>query len=171
MIRTLLPSLPDTFGNYALGDFAELAAPESISWWPSTIGWRVLVLILAVVAASAVWNAGKRWHANRYRREAQHKLQLLKASPSPEHFLHELNKLLKLTAIVGYSREEVAALSGASWAEFLNAECESPPFTAEQAQWLAEGPYRADALDTQEYAALTAASAAWINAHRGRPDA
>ena len=38
------PPLPDTFGNYALGDFFEVVSPAAISWLPQTAGWAWLGL-------------------------------------------------------------------------------------------------------------------------------
>ena len=35
-IAVSAPPLPETFGNYALGDFAEVVSPAAISWLPQT---------------------------------------------------------------------------------------------------------------------------------------
>lgn len=171
MILAALPSLPDAFGNYSLGDFAHIVAPASISWWPSTVGWALLALLAVVLLVWALWQRAKRWHASRYRREAQNRLKQLRSCDAPEDFLQELNKLLKLTAMAGYSREQVAPLSGQPWVEFLNATCSEPPFSAEHFHWLSHGPYTAEPLNPDERAGLCSAANAWIEKHQGQRNA
>ena len=71
------PPLPEVFGNYALGDFAEVIAPEAISWLPQTAGWLWLGIVLMLVAMRYSAKKLLHWYRNRYRREATEQLRLL----------------------------------------------------------------------------------------------
>lgn len=168
MIIAALPSLPDAFGNYALGEFAQIVAPAPISWWPATVGWAWLTLLAVLLLLWALWKRVKQWHARRYRREAHKRLEHLRSQDTPDTFLQELNKLLKLTAMAGYSREQVAPLSGQTWVKFLNSHCDEPPFSAEHYHWLSQGPYASAPPNADERAGLCSAATTWIEKHNGQ---
>ena len=120
------PPLPEVFGNYALDNFVEVIAPDNISWLPQTAGWRWLAAALLLLALRYAWRTGRHWYRNRYRREAIKRLQEVSRSYNSPEFLTDLNKVLKITALVAYSREQVARLSGEHWVKFLNRQCDTP---------------------------------------------
>lgn len=161
-----LPPLPDTFGNYALGDFVEIVPPEPISWLPQTAGWFWLGAGALVLVLRWLIKRARKWHDNRYRREARRRLEQLNHQGRPATFIAELNKLLKLTAIAGYSRKQVAPLSGPAWIAFLNAQCEQALFTTEVSNWLVQGPYASREPDPATRDVLYRAAVAWIETHR-----
>jgi hypothetical protein len=165
------PPLPEAFGNYALGDFAEVVAPPAISWLPQTAGWKwVGILLLAAV----LYRAGRyaaRWYRNRYRREAAARIRALPDSADPSALVAELNRLLKLTTLAAWPREDVARLSGDEWVNFLNRQCPAPAFDVRQSQLLATGAYCPDVPDVETRENLLAASLAWVEQHRNPRDA
>jgi len=162
------PPLPGSFGNYALGDFVELVAPADVSWWPQTAGWWWLGALLAGFAACRGWRYLRRWYRNRYRREAAARLQRLADAPGGEIPVADINRLLKLAALVAYSRERVARLSGEEWVEFLNRQCAAPPFSPEQGRLLALATYTGGMIGSDNGRQLIAASLAWVHEH-GNP--
>lgn len=164
------PALPEAFGNYALGDFVEVVSPQAVSWIPQTPGWWIVGIGVTVLALRYAWRRLRHWYHNRYRREAVARLQQISTQGSDQGLLTEINKLLKLTAMAAYSRARVASLCGEEWAVFLNRQCAQPPFTPEQSQCLAHGPYRPLVLTTANRDALLAASLAWVQQHRGNDD-
>ena len=164
-----LPELPAPFGNNALRGLVEIAPPDAVSWMPQTVGWLWVALIGLGLLCAKLARVIKAWHANRYRREAIKRLRALAANDEATHFLSELNALLKLTAIAGFSRERVAVLSGDAWAEFLNAHCTPEPFASHHQQLLATGAYSYVTLNTQEQRELLDAARHWIEQHR-RPE-
>ena len=83
----------------------------------------------------------------------------------------ELNRLLKLVALVAYSREKVARLSGEPWAEFLSRQCEAPVFSAKQLRLLATGSYQTVSIDDAAAQGLVDASLQWVLEHRGASNA
>lgn len=161
------PPLPDIFGNYALGDFVEVVSPESISWLPQTAGWAWLGAFLLAVLLRYGWQRLRHWHRNRYRREATVRLQQLAQDSTQEAWLIELNKLLKLTALAAFSREQVARLSGQEWVEFLNRHCASTPFSPDHCNLLARGVYESTAVADATRQALFAACLNWVQHHEG----
>lgn len=164
------PPLPEVFGNYALGDFVEVVAPSAIDWLPRTIGWQLLGMLLLGVA---LYRGGRRlahWYRNRYRREAAAKITALRHSGDREGMVAELNRLLKLTTLAAWPREQVARLSGDEWVNFLNSQCTQPPFGGTQCELLAEGAYCNVTLAPAEQQALLDAGLAWVEQHRNPRD-
>ena len=159
------PPLPDIFGNYVLGDFVEVVSPENISWLPQTAGWAWLGAILLVYLLRYSWRQLRHWYRNRYRREAIARLQKIAEAGEPEFWLMELNKLLKLTALAAFSRDQVAQLSGKEWVDFLNRHCSTPPFSLEQKELLAIGAYRNTTLKDNTRLKLLASSLTWVRTH------
>jgi len=164
------PPLPEAFGNYALGDFVEAVAPAAISWWPQTAGWWWLGAALGAFAAHRGWKFLRRWYRNRYRREAAARLQRLAGDAAGKTLVADVNRLLKLTALVAYSRQQVARLSGEEWVNFLNRHCPTPPFSPAQGELLALAPYTGRALDAGTGGQLLAASLAWVRQHENPAD-
>ena len=160
------PPLPEIFGNYALRDFVEVASPESISWLPQTTGWLWLAAALLLFVLRYAWRTLRLWYRNRYRREAIKRLQEMSASGESPEFLIDLNRVLKITALVAYSREHVARLSGDRWVSFLNRQCDNPPFDEDLSQLLATATYRQQSLQQSLQAQLLEAGLTWVNEHR-----
>ena len=159
------PPLPDAFGNYALGDFVEVVSPAAINWWPQTTGWWWVGAALVVVLGRYGWRRLRHWYRNRYRREATVRLQQLAAASANDNWLLEINRLLKLTALAAFSREQVASLSGEAWVNFLNRQCTTPPFSAQQGQLLALGIYTGQAVAAAHRQAMVDACLTWVREH------
>jgi hypothetical protein len=164
-----VPPLPEIFGNYVLGDFAEVVSPEAISWLPQTAGWAWLGAGLLLLLLRFLYRQLRRWYQNRYRREAAARLAHLADKPVHDAWMIELNSLLKLTALAAYSREQVARLSGKDWVEFLNHHCAAPPFSAELGSLLALGTYTGTAVPEASRQQLLAAALKWVHTHE-RPE-
>jgi len=164
------PPLPEAFGNYALGDFVEVVSPQAISWLPQTIGWWWLGAALLAVFARYSWRRLRHWYRNRYRREAAARLRQLGDTADQSALVAELNRLLKLTALAAFSREQVARLSGKEWVEFLNRQCPTPPFSGEQGQLLAVGAYRTGTVAAASGQPLISACLTWVREHKNMYD-
>lgn len=162
-----LPPLPDIFGNYALGDFNEVVSPPAIDWLPQTLGWYVVAAILLIWLSRRAWYRLQHWYRNRYRAEARQKLGQLSHSDA---LVTEVNRLLKLTALAAFTRQQVASLSGQHWTSFLNGQCEQAPFDETLCQLLASGVYEGQAVDAAAAKRLLQASLNWVEHHRNRYD-
>ena len=114
-----------------------LADAEPISKMPVGPGWWVvLALLLLAVIATVGWKFYKRYQ-NRHRYYA---IVEIKALPDNYGAL-DLSAILKRCALSQFPRQEVAALTGTYWCEFLNRHyLEGAGFTDfNQLQYQAEG--------------------------------
>jgi len=164
------PPLPEVFGNYALGDFVEVVSPVGVSWWPQTVGWFWLGAGLLAYLGLRLWRVLRRWYRNRYRREAIARLQALPTAAAPDKLVGEINRLLKLTALAAFPREQVARLSGTDWVQFLNAQCPTATFSPQQGRLLAEGPYSGAELEAGKASQLLVACVDWVRNHENPAD-
>ncbi len=162
------PELPEIFGNYTLGNFHEVVSPDAISWWPQTTGWAFVAAGLALLGGYRAWKRLLHWYHNRYRKEAIARLRQL---PDSGNTATEVNRLLKLTALAAFSREQVASLSGEQWVQFLNQQCPTPVFDASQRELLALATYTGQEVDQASGRALLQASRAWVEQHKNLHDA
>lgn len=83
--------------TYILRDIQDVAIPESVSWLPQTIGWKVLAVFLLVGLAFLTYRyALYRWN-NRYRQEALSVLYALEPSDrsSAKHVFEVLKSVLR----------------------------------------------------------------------------
>ena len=152
------------FGNYLIHGIDEISLPEPVSLWPSTIGWKLLALALAAYAILKMVQSARRWWRNRYRREALRRLSLLASDAQ----LAALPVLLKATALQAYPREQVAALSGDAWLEFMDTHCVAAPFEGDIGKNLLDIAYRPKSqlrLSESQVNALMGASRIWIEHH------
>ena len=119
-------------------------------------------------AAAAAQSAEIRLRlTEQFRREATVRLRHIRYNLDRASVVGELNRLLKLVALVAYSREKVARLSGEPWAEFLSRQCEAPVFSAKQLRLLATGSYQTVSIDDVAAQGLVDASLQWVLEHRG----
>jgi hypothetical protein len=105
--------------------------PAEIGWWPLAYGWWVLLslgLVLLVLTILLL----KRW-LHRRKQDPRHLALLELAAIEQSAHLTQLmprqialacNVLMKRVAMSLYPREQVAALSGNAWLEFLIAHSE-----------------------------------------------
>lgn len=161
------PPLPEIFGNYTLHDFVEVIPPDSISWLPQTVGWLWLAAGLLLLAMRYAWRTARHWYRNRYRREAIKRLHEMSNNYDSPEFLTDLNRVLKITALVAYSRKKVASMSGEHWVSFLNRQCDTPPFDSEMSLLLATATYRQLPMQQSLQEQLLAAGLDWVEKHRG----
>tara|TARA_B110000908_G_C10163752_1_gene407329 strand:- start:389 stop:955 length:567 start_codon:yes stop_codon:yes gene_type:complete len=130
-------SFDDTFGNYLLHGIDEVFLPEVVSWWPHTLGWRVLALGLLLYLGIVVYQAAVRWQGNYYRRVALKKLdQLFITYKDAPQCLQQLPLILKATALHAYPRLEIAQASGTQWLKILDSKCKATQFSSPVGQQL-----------------------------------
>ena len=167
-----LPALPDVFGNYSLRGFEEIAAPASISWFPTTIGWQLLGLLLLALLCRKAYLAVRNWLRNRYRGEAHEALVEIASQAPTSAQLAAVNRILKSTALQAFPRGEIAGLSGHSWLKWLNANGGGARFSEESSSLLGTGQYQmATDISDAQWQGLMAESREWVSRHPGPGDA
>lgn len=56
--------------TYILRNLHDVTVPESVSWLPQTLGWKVLFAVGVMVGLYCLWRVTQSWWLNRYRNEA-----------------------------------------------------------------------------------------------------
>lgn len=157
------------FGNYSLQGMDTIVLPAPIAWWPQTLAWKILALLLLVWALRTLYRRYRQYQRNRYRRDLLRQLDELAAQPNWRCALLSLPGLLKATALAAYSRELVAELSGQRWLDFLNAQTPEALFAGDSGQQLLQVAYQPPAswgLAEAEGRRLLASVRQWIVQHR-----
>ncbi|WP_111976582.1 DUF4381 domain-containing protein [Algibacillus agarilyticus] len=98
--------------NDPMAAFKDVALPEPTSTLPA-IGWWILggiIIVSLIVCLKLIWTHYKNSQA---RREA---IQAVNAASSAS----ELNRILKQATLAYFPREDVAALTGVTWYQFLS---------------------------------------------------
>ncbi len=90
-----------------------LYEPEAVPFTFDTVGWKIVGVMLVLLVLIMSYKAIKTYKKNANRRKA---LAVLQQSPSIETIFI----LLKQLAIEAYGRQEVSALYGISWLQFLD---------------------------------------------------
>lgn len=147
---------------------APLIPPSAADIWPPApwVGWFVgglVILILLVILLR--WY--RRTHVRRY---AYAELEATQAryqqSQDAARYLYEVNLLLRRIAVRNFSRDQVAALTGEEWLEFLDwsrgrKRGEDPGFMEGSGKILAWGAYKAQP-ESFEVERLQKLVKAWI---------
>lgn len=157
-----------TFGNYNLHGIEEVHLPDSVSWMPQTIGWKVLGVLLLLLFVAYLYRQATKWWRNRYRREALKQLAALESTEDGYTIVSRLPFLLKATALQLFTREDIASLAGDAWLEFLTDHYPGPSFTDKLGRQLITISYQHSqqwALSEQDVAELVARTRDWIKRH------
>src|SRR5262245_11134343 len=113
------PPLADTRPVVAdpVAGLIDIPLPPPVSLLPETWTSRIVLAVLVVGAAFAVWHFVSRFRANRYRRAALAELDRIERTPgiAPDERAAQLSLLVRRTALDGFPRETVASLAGAGW--------------------------------------------------------
>lgn len=150
----------------------DIVAPPPVPWWPPAPGWYAVATIILVLSLILILRSFIHWQRNRYRREA------LAEFARQEEFLHDpfrratalatLAELLKRVALTAFPRDQVAALTGRAWFDFLDRTGSTTMFASDFGPILARATYdplAATALDEREIRETAALVRHWIVYH------
>ncbi len=162
------------FGNSKLTGIQEITLPEPISYVPHTIGWKILLVVIVIVALVFGYNRYRHWQANRYRTFALDRLaEIEREVRVPETRLRSLTDLpvlVKQTALQAFPRDEIAQLSGDRWLGFLDRSCDTQEFTQGVGQLLPQLAYQSTSalanLPEQKISNLIDLIRQWIKNHQ-----
>ena len=163
----LQDSAPQEVDLASLDRLHDIVVPDPVPWWPPAPGWYVVAALALLVLAVFAWRAWRDWKRNAYRRAALAELDRI--GDGGGEGLAALPALLKRTALVAYSRTEVASLFGDAWLEFLDREGNTDRFTEGPGRLLPELSFRpgaAEGIDERNATELLAMVRDWIRRHR-----
>lgn len=138
-------SFEKPWGNYLLEGIVETIAPQNISFWPQTIAWQLIFIVLTIVIIKKIYRTWQEYQANAYRREAL--AWLAQCSLANEDDIRQLPALLRKTALLanevnrhdknsleGSSNarkrlQDITGLTGKSWAAWLDSHCTRSDFS------------------------------------------
>ncbi|MEZ8125110.1 DUF4381 domain-containing protein [Vibrio splendidus] len=103
--------------TYILRELHDVTIPESVSWVPQTIGWKILGVALLLVAIYLAYRLAQKWWNNRYRKEALQELMILDARD--KNSTERTFKVLKV--VLRYLDSSNAKLFGKAYVNRLNA--------------------------------------------------
>ncbi|MGF1844968.1 DUF4381 domain-containing protein [Vibrio clamense] len=103
--------------TYILRELHDVTIPDSVSWVPQTIGWKILGVALLLAAFYLAYRLALKWWNNRYRKEALKELMVLDARD--KNSTERTFKILKV--VLRYLDSSNAKLFGQSYVNHLNA--------------------------------------------------
>lgn len=155
-------------GNPLLSSLHEINAPDAINWWPQTLGWQLILLLICVYLLYRVGLVLRRYNHNAYRRGAQ--AELMKLSDDSAN-LALMPQILRSTALYAFERNQVAPVIGHKWEQWLDQQCKGADFSGQYQGLLDQLTYSAQPkISTEQLNAFKLHILFWIKHHRGKYD-
>ena len=141
----------------SLSKLHDIVVPEPVSWWPLAPAWWFVIAVVVLALGLIIFRQVRNYRAYAYRRAA---LRELAATEAPA----AIATILRRTALAISSRQDVAALQGAQWLDWL-AERAGSPVPDEVRQELSTALYQ-ESESAAASAALRAFAEKWIRNHQ-----
>jgi len=154
-----------------LDNLRDIHIPSDVSLWPPAPGWWILAVLVLLISF---------WTFNKLRAQHQKK-QLFRATHTElddlenrfqEHqdkvrLIKEYSILLRRVAIVVFSRDSIAALTGSQWLTFLDQAIDEQYFNSNAGRLLIQIPYRRESntetlIEESDFTALQSAIHHWL---------
>lgn len=74
-----MSDVPKPPGSYILSELHDVTVPPSVSWYPQTVGWKILAGVVVIVLIYLAYRLLRQWWVNRYRKEALNAISQLEA--------------------------------------------------------------------------------------------
>lgn len=155
---------PEPPRSYILKGLEEVGLPDHVSWFPQTLGWKILAMILLLVVMYFSYKKARSWWLNRYRMEA---LKVTTALPLDDpKFEYKLFIIIK--RVMGHLDAQHQALYGEQFVMALTSYPMRSPIQLAPplAQaWLASLTSTQYALTESDKQALKHYCLAWLQYH------
>ena len=153
--------------TYILRELHDVTVPGSVSWVPQTIGWKIVLAVLIVIAGYVCYRWLQRWWHNRYRTEAIAALNQL-AVEQPQ-FDDSLFSVLKIVLV--YLDPANAKLFSTPFLQKLDGLSKGRcSFNDELShKWVESLVNPAIVLDDGEREVLRQRALLWVKTHQGKP--
>ncbi len=157
----------------SLQNLHDIVMPPSVPWWPPAPGWYAVFAGIGLGIVWFSWRTFRQWQADAYRRAALAELSSLKAlidSGEREPAMRKLPELIKRTAMSVWPRENVAAITGEGWLQFLDRFGNTDAFTGGDGRLLTELSYaghrKLNGISDDQIRSLMRIVEKWIQEHR-----
>ncbi|RSD30070.1 DUF4381 domain-containing protein [Vibrio pectenicida] len=152
--------------TYILRQLHDVVVPDSVSWLPQTIGWKVLAVFGFALLAYGLYCKAWQWWVNRYRSEAIQAISRLKPSDADQP--QELFSILKIVLI--YLDNANAPLFDEQFLQKLDAlNPNSVQFTDEVGKRWVKSVFDPNiVLDASECLLLNQRAMEWVKRHDNR---
>ena len=147
----------------SLDRLADIVTLPPVSWWPPTFAWNMVIASVLVLLSAIAYTAWLRRRNNAYRVTAL--AELARVGQNPAAVLH-IAEILKRTALSTAPRQNVAALSGERWVQWLNQTGNGVIFSERSQQILSEYLYGAGQPGDEEIKVLASTARRWIEKHQ-----
>jgi len=138
--------------SQSLSNLQDIVVPAAPSFWPPASGFWILVALILMLLITATWCITQSRRRNAYRRAG---LTLLESANT----VYDINVVLKRVALAVFPREQVAALHGENWIQFMQSTC-----PGEQFPTLSQSAEATPATES-----IRASARAWIRKHQAQP--
>ncbi|MGR6861369.1 DUF4381 domain-containing protein [Aliivibrio salmonicida] len=162
-------SIHEPPSSYMLRKMSEVTVPDHVSWFPQTIGWKIVAAILAVFIVYQAVQWSKKWWENRYRREAIALVGLLQNSMdkqnTPPLLNYDLFEVMK--AVLTYLNPNKANVFGEIFLIDLDYYSTSDVLFHDELglKWIRSLVQQKHALSSQELAELIVLCQQWLADH------
>jgi Domain of unknown function (DUF4381) len=158
--------------NPKLGELKPIFIPEPIQFEPVTLGWYIVLAVVVIIILFVIYKLFKKYQSKAYRRSSAKELLKLKievGNSRSSEIIRKISTILKATALVSYTRDKVAKLSGDEWESFLvNSYSAGSKFKAAFAllsyQYIPEDDKQS--FTSADIEKLIDASVKWVRSHR-----
>jgi len=152
--------------------FKPIILPEPIQFEPVTPGWYIVLAIVVLIFLFLIYKSFKKYRSKAYRRSSVKELLKLKTvirKSGSSEIIQKISTILKATALVSFSRDKVAKLSGAEWESFLITTFPADSkfktaFTFLNYQYIPENDKQS--FTSADIEKLIDASVKWVRGHR-----
>lgn len=147
----------------SLDRLADIVTLPPVPWWPPAFVWYMVIGSVLVLLSAIAYTAWLRRRNNACRVTAL--AELARVGQNPAAALH-IAEILKRTALSTAPRQNVAALSGERWVQWLNQTGNGVTFSERSQQILSEHIYGAGQPGDEEIKVLASTARRWIEKHQ-----
>lgn len=141
--------------------------PEPVAFEFVTMGWKVLLVVLAILITWSLFVSIRKYIKNAYRREAVRMLARMEQRFKSEKDVACINDsmvLLKQVSLKTYQRNEVANLHGREWLAYLDKKSKHVDFIA-HTEFVLSALYKNELKDLNEAQSFFREAEKWIKHH------
>ncbi|MGF1696035.1 DUF4381 domain-containing protein [Vibrio lamellibrachiae] len=152
--------------TYILRNLFDVEVPSRISWYPQTIGWKVLALMMFIFLCFWLYRKVRFWWDNRYRAEAI--TAISKLDFLDPQYPSQLFKIMKTVAIHIYPKS--SSQFGEDFLATLDAHAENKVFVHSYVaqQWLESAVNPNSELSQEDRLELKKLCEDWLNHHKAK---